>query len=419
MEVKRIRDLILEGKIEVADKTKGFTIRDLVNGYTDNDDKTTTDNVWGFGRKLNIRPSYQRNSVYGEDKRNAVIETILDKCPLNTMYWVDNGDGTYECLDGQQRTLAICNFVASKSGYSVNHRSFPGDLAQDFDNLKMNFDDIAEAILDYELDIYVCKGTSTEKKLWFERINTSGEPLNKQELLNAAHTCKWLTDAKARFSTRMGRGVVLADENPNTRKPEPLLNGDWLRQDYLETALKWKAAAENIPIDEYMNSQIGKSDASELWQYFSQVLEWVRSKFTTYNKALKGMDWGKIYEDYNKGLLKGNIIEKSADEIQEEIIRLLGDEDVSAKMSGIYQYIITGNENKLNIRAFDEKTARLKYEEQKHLCPRCVDEGLIKEYPFSEMEADHIIPWRDGGKTTLDNCQMLCKKHNRSKGAGK
>lgn len=424
MEVKRIRDMVKTGEITVFDKDKGFTIRDLVNGYTDNDDGTTTDNVLGYDRKLNIRPSYQRNSVYGPEKRNAVIETILDKCPLNTMYWVDNGDGTYECLDGQQRTLAICNFVASKSGYSVSHKSFPGDLAQDFDNLKANFDDIAAAVLDYELDIYVCKGTASEKKLWFERINTSGEPLNDQELRNAAHTCRWLSDAKARFSTKTGRGVVLANEHPDTRKSEPLLNGEWNRQDYLKTALMWKAAAEGYvddqqgkAIDKYMNDQISKADASELWQYFSKVLEWVRSKFTTYDKSLKGLNWGEIYEDYHRGDLDNFIIKEDAPVIQEKIIELIGDDEVTAKMAGIYQYIIYGKESKLNLRQFDEKVARQKYEEQGHRCPHCQREGINKEYAFSEMEADHIDPWRDGGKTIPSNCQMLCRHHNRSKGA--
>lgn len=211
MEVKRIGDLVKSGAIQVFDKDKGFTIRDLTDGYMkDSDDGSTTDSVFGFGGKLNIRPSYQRNSVYSDKKRDAVMQTVLEECPLNTMYWVDKEDGTYEVLDGQQRILAICKFIAGE--YAVKNAVFAGtDLPQDFNNIVQNFPDIAEKILDYQPDIYICKGTPTEKLKWFHRINTSGEPLNEQELRNSSYTGAWLSDAKARFSSANGRGVNYPD----------------------------------------------------------------------------------------------------------------------------------------------------------------------------------------------------------------
>ena len=408
MQVKRIRDIL----------GKPFTIKDLCEGYmADSDDGCTTDSVYGYGGKLNIRPSYQRNNVYNDKKRNAVIQTILNECPLNTIYWVDKEDGTYECLDGQQRILSICKYVAGE--FSVESKQFPSDLAQDFPNLQTNLKNLADRILDYELDIYVCKGTPQEKMLWFHTINTAGEPLNEQELRNSSYTGKWLADAKARFSTKKGRGVDLADNNPNTTNNEPLLSGSWNRQEYLETALEWAANASKITtekkIDEYMLIHRVDEDASELWQYFSQVLEWVRSKFIAYNSALKGMPWGYIYEDYRHGNLSNNIISKSGSEINEEIIKLSNDDEVTATMKGIYQYIIYGDVKYLQIRQFDERIARNVYEKQKHHCPHCLKEGNNKEYAFKEMEADHIIPWSKGGTTTEENCQMLCKLHNRSK----
>lgn len=415
MEVKRIRDLAKSGLITVHDPSKGFTIRDLVEGYTNNDDGSTTDAVYSYNGRLNIRPSYQRNSVYSEDKRDAVIQTILDGCPLNTIYWVDKEDGTYEVLDGQQRILSICNYIAGN--YSVQSDHFPASAPQqDFPNLQMNLTDIATQILDYELDVYICKGTPSEKLKWFHRINTCGEPLNEQELRNSSYTGAWLSDAKARFSSKTGRGVILADVNPNNGRDEPLLSGLWNRQDYLQTALIWAANAEGTDIEGYMLKHRGDKDASELWQYFSQVLEWVRSKFVAYNKALKGMEWGSVYEHYKAGDLSGNIIEKSGSEINDEIASLVADDEVTAKMKGIYHYIIYGDGKYLQIRQFDEKTARAVYEEQHHHCPYCVQEGNMREYAFKEMHADHIQPWSKGGKTVEDNCQMLCKRHNESKG---
>ena len=416
MEVKRIRDLVKTGNVTVHDPDKGFTIRDLVEGYTNNDDGSTTDSVFGFNGKLNIRPSYQRNSVYSEEKRDAVIQTILDGCPLNTIYWVDKEDGTFEVLDGQQRILSICNYLAGN--YAVKSERFPGSAPQqDFPNLQMNLTDIANEVLDYELDVYVCKGTPSEKLKWFHRINTSGEPLNEQELRNSSYTGKWLSDAKARFSSKAGRGVTLADTNPNNGKSEPLLSGSWNRQDYLQTALAWAANAEGTDIEGYMLKHRGDQDATELWQYFSQVIEWVRGKFVSYNSALKGMDWGPIYERYQKGDFNSNIIAKSGTEINDEIVKLIADDEVTAKMKGIYQYIIDGDGKHLQIRQFDEKTARTVYERQKHHCPYCEQEGNMREYAFKEMHADHIQPWSKGGKTVESNCQMLCKHHNESKGS--
>lgn len=415
MEVKRIRELIENGVIQVNDKSKGFTVRDLCEGYTGNDDGYTTDSIFGYNGKLNIRPSYQRNSVYNESKRNAVIQTILDSCPLNVMYWVDKEDGTYEMLDGQQRTLAICNFVSGH--FSVNSDKFPKSVPnQDFPNLLMNLTDLANQILDYELDIYVCKGTPTEKLKWFHVINTSGEPLNEQELRNSSYTGKWLSSAKGYFSSSRGRGVILADINPNTNREEPLLNGSWNRQEYLETALMWASIQENITIEQYMLNHRGDNDASELWQLFSQIVEWVRGKFISYNSSLKSFNWGEIYKQYHHGTFNGNFITKNASEINDEIIRLTSDDEVTASMKGIYQYLIYGNGKYLQIRQFDEKTSRTVYEKQKHHCPYCVKEGNMREYAFKEMHADHIMPWSKGGKTEESNCQMLCATHNESKG---
>ena len=419
MKVRRIREAIEDGAIEVKNKKRGFTIRDLVDGYLkDSDDGSTTDSIYGFDGKLNIRPSYQRNSVYNTDKRNAVIQTILEECPLNTIYWVDKEDGTYEVLDGQQRILSIYKYLVGE--FAIDSDVFPTDLPQDFQNLETNMHNIAEQILDYELEVYICSGTPSEKLKWFHRINTSGEPLNDQEMRNSSYTGKWLSDAKARFASKNGRGVVLADINPNNNNSEPLLSGDWTRQEYLETALLWAAIHEGYTskdaIEQYMLKHRGDEDAAELWQYFSQVLEWVRSKFVAYNKALRGMDWGAIYDAYNSGDYDGNIVRKSANEINDAIISLIADDEVTAKMKGIYQYIIYGDGKFLQIRQFDEKVARATYERQHHQCPDCLKEGNLKEYAFKEMHADHIKPWSLGGKTVEENCQMLCQRHNEIKG---
>ncbi len=85
------------------------------------------------------------------------------------------------------------------------------------------------------------------------------------------------------------------------------------------------------------------------------------------------------------------------------------DEDVTKK-SGIYEFVLTGNKKFLNLRAFTDKQKRESYERQKGICVACNG-----HFEIGEMEADHITPWHLGGKTTAQNCQMLCKNCNRTK----
>ena len=83
-----------------------LTVRQLCDGYAD----YAEDGVVAFGGKLDIRPKYQREFIYSEKQQQAVINTAMRGYPLNTMYWAVRGDGTYEVIDGQQRTLSLCRF---------------------------------------------------------------------------------------------------------------------------------------------------------------------------------------------------------------------------------------------------------------------------------------------------------------------
>jgi len=97
--------------------------------------------------------------------------------------------------------------------------------------------------------------------------------------------------------------------------------------------------------------------------------------------------------------------------LEAKISALMQDEDITSK-KGIYEYLLTGKEKYLNIRTFTDKQKREAYERQKGICPQC---GETNHYELNEMEADHITPWHEGGKTEPSNCQMLCKLHNRMK----
>ena len=126
---------------------------------------------------------------------------------------------------------------------------------------------------------------------------------------------------------------------------------------------------------------------------------------------MKGLEWGKFYNDFKD-------VTFDPDELEKRIKALMADDEVQSK-SGIYEYILYGQEKFLNLRAFDNATKRTVYERQDGHCPYCDKEqggkNVGRKYDVAEMEADHIIPWSKGGKTIIENCQMLCERHNNLK----
>ena len=338
----------------------------------------------GYGGRLNIRPVYQREFVYSNEQRDKVILTVTNNFPLNVMYWVRSDDGTFEMLDGQQRTISICQYVAGT--FSLGYKSF-----------RTLTDTEREQILNYRLMIYICEGTDKEKLDWFEVINTAGEKLTKQEALNAIYACTWLTDAKKYFSKPYCPAQVQSGK---------YMSGKPIRQDFLEAALKWIADRDGLKaVESYMDAQKQNRtpDAAGLWQYFVDVFAWVQATFPTYRANMKGLPWGIFYNKH--GAKTWN-----ADELEEKISRLLKDDEVTKK-SGIYEYLLSGDESKLSLRKFSDGIKQTAYERQGGICPDCE-----KHFELEEMEADHVTPWSKGGKTTLENCQMRCKACNRIKG---
>lgn len=242
---------------------KEITVRELTQGYQDNQEN----GVVAYGGKLDVRPPFQREFVYKEEQRENVIDTIFKGFPLNVMYWSVKNDGSYEIIDGQQRTISICQYC--NDDFSFEFRKF--------ENLQ---DDEKKKILDYKLMIYFCKGEESEKLKWFETINIAGEELTKQELRNAVYSGSWVTDAKKIFSK---------SNSPAYEIGHNYLNGSAIRQDYLETIIKWKS--EDL-IEKYMSTHQHKSNANELWLYFQAVIDWIQSVFSNYRKEMKGINWG-------------------------------------------------------------------------------------------------------------------------------
>lgn len=359
---------------------KEIKVRDLANGYEDNEEE----GVVGYGGKLDIRPRFQREFIYKDKQRDAVINTIIKGFPLNVMYWaVRENDQGFEIIDGQQRTVSICQFV--EGDFAFNERYFH--------NLE---EDEKEQILNYELMVYFCSGTDSEKLEWFKTINIAGEELTDQELRNAVYSGSWVSDAKRYFS-----------KNSRPKIGDDYLAGSAIRQEYLETVIKW---ISNDDIEEYMAKHQHEPNANELWLYFQAVINWVKATFPKYRREMKGVQWGFLYNDYSK-------VKLDPKKLESIIAELMEDDEVTNK-KGIYDYVLSGKQRSLSIRSFTDNQKREAYERQRGICPHCKGKDKGKHWELNEMEADHFTPWHEGGKTISENCQMLCKPHNRLK-AGK
>ena len=357
-------------------KLHEIPIREVAKGYKDSQEE----GVVAYGGKLDVRPAYQREFIYKDAKRNAVIDTVRKNFPLNVMYWVKTKDGNYEMLDGQQRTISICSYINGE--YSIDYQYFHNLTGTE-----------QEDILKYPLMIYICEGTDKEQLDWFRVINIAGEKLTDQELRNAIYTGEWLTDAKRYFSK---------NNCPAYHIGKDYLSGTPIRQDYLETTLIWMSDKEGKVIEEYMSEHQHDKNANELWLYYNSVISWVKVLFPKYRKEMKGIQWGLLYNKYHNNSYDSKALEA-------RIMELIDDDEVGT-VKGIYEYLFDGEEKHLNLREFDDKTKRKVYESQNGLCASCG-----KPFSIEEMEGDHIDPWHDGGKTVIENCQMLCQHCNRVK----
>ena len=360
---------------------KRIKIRDLVKGYFDDPEQ----GVRAYDGLLDVRPAYQREFVYKEKERNAVISTVMKNFPLNVMYWAKKDDGTFEVMDGQQRTISICRYFAGDIAWGEL------DLAAKYFHRQP--EDVQRKFLDYELMVYFCEGDEPEKIDWFKVINIAGLKLTDQEMRNAVYSGPWVADAKRYFSKP---GCVAQ------KISSQYLNGNADRQEYLETAIEWMVnSSKDRAIEEYMAIHQGDGEATELWLHFQKVINWIDTLFTKYRREMKGLEWGRLYKEFSAKSYNPK-------ELERRVVELMIDKEVGNN-KGIYEFLLSGEtrREKLNLRQFDDEEKRAAYEAQKGICPVCGG-----HFEYEEMEGDHIVPWSKGGKTIPENLQMLCRRDN-------
>lgn len=377
-----------------------ITVKDICDGFVYNE--LEGKGLFGLSGKLTIQPEYQRNYIYADEgKEAAVIESVLKRYPIGLIYFNKTSDGKFEVLDGQQRITSLGRFVTGKFAIKDedgNEQYFSGMA-----------NDKKKRIMETKLTIYECEGEETEIKAWFKTINIAGVPLNNQELFNAIYSGPFVTLGKEEFSN---------SQNTNTQKWSAYVKGSANRQDFLERALDWVSKGN---IDGYMSSHRKDKTIKELKTYFNSVIDWVSSVFTEVESEMCGREWGRLYKTYHTKAY-------NPAKVSAEVRKLYGDPYVKDR-KGIFEFILGGSKDTklLDVRVFDDAAKKSVYALQtknaeakgKSNCPLCAighDANKSKIWKLGEMDADHVAAWSKGGKTASQNCQMLCKTHNRAKG---
>ena len=377
-----------------------YTVKEICEGFVYNE--LEGKGLFGLNGELTIQPEYQRNYIYAESKKEApVIASILSGYPIGLIYFNKVGKDKFEVLDGQQRITSIGRYVTDKFAIKDEH-----GMEQYFSGISK---DKQEKIMQTKLTIYECDGTESEIKEWFKTINIAGVPLKEQELLNAIFSGTFVTLAKEEFSN---------SQNSNIQKWGAYIKGSVNRQDFLAKALEWVSKGK---IDDYMSKHRYDKNINELKTYFNSVIDWVSKTFIDVESEMKGLEWGRLYEEYhNKGY--------NPKKISDKVHKLYADPYVQNR-KGVFEYILGGEKDTklLNVRVFDEATKKSVYTKQtdeakkkgKSNCSLCNighDANKNRIWRIDEMDADHVSAWSKGGATDIKNCEMLCKTHNRAKG---
>ena len=367
-----------------------YSVADLTAGFVY--DENAGKGLYGLNGKLTIQPEYQRNYVYANGGKDvAVIESLLEGLPIGLMYLVRTPSGQLEVLDGQQRITSIGRFMTCQLSAANRY----------FHSLD---EEVQKTLMSTELLCYECEGTESEIKRWFETINLAGVPLNKQELLNAVYSGPYISDARKHLSNHQeARHQVRA----------LCIKGSVDRQDHLAAALDWFSDGQVV---DHLAQHREDSSAASLVQHCDTVVHWATTLFG-YEAKMQGLEWGRLFRQYGQ---KGY----NPTELQAAVLKLQGDPSVTHK-SGVFEYVLGGRvkHSLLNIRLFEQRTIDTRYAQQKaealrdgvSNCPDCTAQGKDKIYTQKEMEADHVTAWSRGGDSSIENCQMLCKRHNRLK----
>ena len=400
--------------IEMIPINSTIKISELVKGYVNDSDNEG--GVSSMNGRLNIRPRYQRAYIVAENElwKKNLINSILCGFPINRIYiGIDSMDSRsveeadLEMLDGQQRSITICDFY--KGNFTVEIDGMPAH----FHNLSP---ELQARFLNYPLDITYCKGSESARIAWFKRINQPNSILVPQELRNATYIGEWLEYLKKYFCSSSANVQKQITDKREKYCARYYAKGSIERCEYLEVALDWisyyvypdmRKSSMDDRICRYMAEHQRDIPNNDVIEHYKKVIDWANNTFLNDGKDIKnypqsfaGIDWGRLYAEYGNNTYDTVYVTK-------RIAELLDIQFEFSKPAGLYEWILRGEKREdralMQPRSFRPQTRQEQFKLQGGEDP-ISGEKFTSE---SEMEAHHIIPWTEGGTTNISNCVLL------------
>jgi hypothetical protein len=219
--------------------------------------------------ELNLSPDFQRRAnIWDEKRKTSLIESMLLRIPIPSLYVSENKDGDYTVVDGLQRLCAIAHFVKVDAlNKSLNTQLNP--LRLDIDGLQSlqehknkSFADLPRPlqrrINETELTLHVIRPSTPPNVKFniFSRINQGGLPLTAQEIRNALYPGSWRERVRTIAESRKFR-----DATDNRIKGE--------RMQDIELVLRFVALCtfegnrpEEQNLDDFLNDMVDNRCAS-------------------------------------------------------------------------------------------------------------------------------------------------------------
>jgi hypothetical protein len=418
------------GQRKIIWQAKDFSIREFLTMKNDGE--------------LLLQPTYQRNYVATDLIASKLIESILLDVPIPVVYLAEEQDGSYSVIDGQQRLTSFLSFLDGK---------FPDNRPFKLSGLKV-LPEINRRFfidLDSELQkkirsttihsIIIKKESNPDIKFEiFERLNTGSTKLNEDEIRNTVYRGKYI-DLLAELSENQGFHILVRKDNFKKRM---IYRGMILRFFALseKSYLNYKSSMKQFSNKELRdNKDLSASKEKEYRNRFEHCLDLVKVVFgeMAFRRYMPGENgevgkWGEsqinmaLYDLQMVGFVnysKNDVLAK-ADLIREGLLDLMinnqqfrelliwqtSDTDKLKKRFRIYMDML---ETIIGDPSYSQRNFPFSVKlELFNANPFCAISGQ-KILAIEDSEVDHIIPYSKGGKTEINNAQLVLRYFNRAK----
>lgn len=418
-----------ENQRKIIWQAKDFSIREFSSMQQDGD--------------LDLQPNYQRKYVATPAIASRLIESVLMDVPIPVIYLAEEKDSSYSVIDGQQRLTSFLSFL---NGHFPDGNEFKLTGLKVYKELnKKTFKELSKEqqtkIRTTTLHTIIIKKESNEdiKFEIFERLNTGSIKLNEDEIRNTVYRGNYINLLAELENDKTFHELI---QNDNAKK-RMLYRSMILRFFALseKTHLNYKPSMKQFCNKELRdNRDLNQEKQQEYRERFAHCVDLVKTVFG--HNAFKRYQLDKNGNgSYGKNLnmslfdiqmcgfvnYSKNEILRNADNIREAMLDLMttnNDFNDSIEKSTSDKKVLQ-NRFKIWLDKLDEilgdesyQQRTFSYEIKKQLFdknPVCAISGQTI-LAIEDAEVDHIIPYSKGGKTELENAQLVLRYFNRIKG---